>query len=294
MGTFLGHFVPGLSLAFLGLWHVLNTIRCYCFKASEDFSVRFWFPFPKSKHIELISILFFSLLSIVLLALDFPSFSFTFKPDNLEHASMFLHLAIFVGFALFCEVTLSSDMFSGFIGVLLASVFGQELFLLHFHSTDHVGLEGHYHFLLQLVVFVSFLSALASSFYPKSFSSALVLSVSVLFQGCWFLNMGFMLWVPRFVPKGCVSTPYHRNPNVAHGAVACKSLGAENRAKALANLQFSWILSIITICTCALCLKLSAKAALPKKCQSSEYERLCRQGNECSVAVKAATSSDQR
>lgn len=302
MGTFLGHFVPGLSLALLGLWHLFNIIRAYCLKGPETFSAKFWFPFPKLKHLELILILFFSFLSITLLTLDFPNFNFSsFKPDNLEHASMFLHLIIFACFALFCELTLCSELFSGLIGVLSASVFAQELFLLHFHSTDHSGLEGHYHFLLQLIAFVSFSSALASASFPKSFSAALVLPVSVMFQGCWFLNMGFMLWVPEYVPKGCVSnmstsTDNNRRSVVHSSAVACESPGAEVRAKALANLQFSWMLSAILIITCALCLKFSGKVVLPKIKSSSEYERLCRQGSDRSatVTVEAPASSDQQ
>ncbi|KFK36010.1 hypothetical protein AALP_AA4G066000 [Arabis alpina] len=300
MGTFLGHFVPGLSLAFLGLWHLFNTIRYYCLKGPETFSSKFWFPFPKLKHLELISILFFSFLAIILLTLDFPNFNFSsFKPDNLEHASMFLHLIIFACFALFCELTLCSDLFSGLIGILSASVFAQELFLLHFHSTDHLGLEGHYHFLLQLIAFVSFSSALASASFPKSFSAALVLSVSVMFQGCWFLNMGFMLWVPGYAPRGCVSntSTFDNKRSIVHNsAVACESPGAEVRAKALANLQFSWILSAILIITCALCFKFSGKVVLPKNRSSSEYERLSRQGSDRSpaVTVEVPTSSDQR
>ncbi|KAF8084375.1 hypothetical protein N665_0720s0009 [Sinapis alba] len=299
MGTFLGHFVPGLSLALLGLWHLFNTIRSYCLKGPETFSAKFWFPFPKLKHLELVLILFFSFFAIILLTIDFPDFNFSsFKPDNLEHASMFLHLIIFACFALFCELTLCSDLFSGIIGILSASVFAQELFLLHFHSTDHLGLEGHYHFLLQLIAFVSFSSALASASFPKSFSAALVLSVSVMFQGCWFLNMGFMLWVPKNVPRGCVSnTAASDTRSVVHSsAVACESPGAEVRAKALANLQFSWILSAILIITCALCLKFSCKVMLPKNRSSSEYERLCRQGSDRSPAltVEVSASSDQK
>ncbi|KAF8048778.1 hypothetical protein N665_2407s0005 [Sinapis alba] len=299
MGTFLGHFVPGLSLVLLGLWHLFNTIRSYCLKGPETFSAKFWFPFPKLKHLELVLILFFSFFAIILLTIDFPDFNFSsFKPDNLEHASMFLHLIIFACFALFCELTLCSDLFSSIIGILSASVFAQELFLLHFHSTDHLGLEGHYHFLLQLIAFVSFSSALASASFPKSFSAALVFSVSVMFQGCWFLNMGFMLWVPGYVPRGCVSnTTSSETRSVVHGsAVACESPGAEVRAKALANLQFSWILSAVLIITCALCLKFSCKVMLPKNRSSSEYERLCRQGSDRSPAltVEVSATSDQK
>lgn len=111
--------------------------------------------------------------------------------------------------------------------------------------------------------------------------------------------MGFMLWVPGYVPRGCVSNTVaaDNKTSVVHSsAVACESPGAEVRAKALANLQFSWILSAILIITCALCFKFSGKVVLPKNRSSSEYERLCRQGSDRSPALKVEVpaSSDQQ
>ena len=152
MGTFVGHLVPGLALTLLGLWHSINTIRAYALKGSTNFTARFWYPFnsPFSnlKYLELIFILFFSVFAIFMQVLDFPFLRLTFELDNFEHSSIFLHLAIFAGFTLSAELTHSLGRLSGVSGILATSVFGQELFLLHFHSTDHVGLEGHYHWLL--------------------------------------------------------------------------------------------------------------------------------------------------
>ncbi|XP_062007472.1 uncharacterized protein LOC133724689 isoform X4 [Rosa rugosa] len=157
MGTFIGHIVPGFALTLLGLWHTVNTIRSYFLKGPSNFRVRFWYPlncpFPKIKHLELIFILSFSVFAIIMQVLDFPFLNFSFKLHNLEHATMFLHLAIFAGFTLSAEFINSFQIISGVVGLLTASVFCQELFLLHFHSTDHVGLEEHYHWLLQLIVF---------------------------------------------------------------------------------------------------------------------------------------------
>lgn len=253
MGTFVGHIVPGLSLTFLGLWHTINTIRAYCLKGSSKFTVRFWYPyngpFSTLKHLELIFILSFSLFSIFMQILDFPYFHFAFKLDNFEHATMFLHLAIFACFTICADITQTSEILSGIPGILVASVFGQELFLIHFHSADHVGLEGHYHWLLQLVVFVSLVAALSATSFPTCFLSALVLSNSVVFQGCWFVNMGFMLWSPDFVPQGCTMQLAEANSTDMHGAITCGSSEADSRARALANLQFSWILSGILILT---------------------------------------------
>lgn len=275
MGTFVGHLVPGLALTLLGLWHTINTIRAYALKGSTNFTVKFWYPFnspfPNLKYLELIFILFFSIFAIFMQVLDFPFIRLSFELDNFEHASMFLHLAIFAGFTLSAELTHSLEGLSGVSGILAASVFGQELFLLHFHSTDHVGLEGHYHWLLQLIVLVSLVAALAATSFPTSFPAALVLSTAVVFQGCWFMNMGFMLWVPEFVPKGC-KVQLTFSSDSMHGAVACGSHDADLRARALANMQFSWILSGILMFVGSLCLKLVGKCN--SKAGSIEYEQL--------------------
>ncbi|CAK7329777.1 unnamed protein product [Dovyalis caffra] len=285
MGTFVGHIVPGLALTLLGLWHTINIIRAFCNKGSTNFTVKFWYPFygPLSilKHLELIFILSFSVFAIFMQLLDFPFLRFSFKLDSFEHASMFLHLVIFAGFALFAEISHFSDILSGVSGILATSVFGQELFLLHFHSADHVGLEGHCHWLLQLIVLVSLLAALAATSFPNSFPAALVLSSSVVFQGCWFMNMGFMLWFPDFVPEGCVMQLAEASIGDMHGAVSCESLAAELRAMALANLQFSWILAGILFFTGCMCLKLAGKCT--SRSQWTEYEQL--QSRGVSIAI---------
>ncbi|EOX97190.1 Family of Uncharacterized protein function [Theobroma cacao] len=294
MGTFVGHLVPGLALTFLGLWHTINNIRNYCLKGSTKFTVRFWYPFngplSRFKHLELIFILSFSLLAIFMQILDYPFLRFAFELDSFEHASMFLHLAIFAGFTLSAELTQSSEILSAVPGILVASVFGQELFLLHFHSADHVGLEGHYHWLLQLIVSVSLLAALAAMLLPTSFSTVLVLSISVVFQGCWFMNMGFMLWTPEFVPRGCIMQLAESSSDSMHGAVTCESHEADMRARALANLQFSWILSGILIFTGLTCLKFSKKCTLGA--QSTEYEQLQVKGSDVPITIDSFKRAD--
>ncbi|KAA8545917.1 hypothetical protein F0562_020632 [Nyssa sinensis] len=286
MGTFVGHIVPGLALALLGLWHTINTIRAYHLKGSTNFKSRFWYPLksPLSKleHLELIFILSFSIFAIFMQVLNFPFINFSFKLDNFEHATMFLHVAIFAGLSLSVELTNSSEILSGMSGILAASVFGQQLFLLHYHSTDHVGLEGHYHWLLQLIVFLSLVAALSATSSPTSFPAALVLSISVMFQGCWFMNMGFMLWVPKFVPQGCVVQLTDASSDIMHGAVMCKTHEAGLRARALANLQFSWILAGILILTGCICLKF-ARSSTPRG-HPTAYEQLHSRGADVSVA----------
>nr|GMD84337.1 transmembrane protein 45B-like [Ipomoea batatas] len=201
MGTLVGHLVPGLALAFLGLMHTINTIRAYYQNGPAKFRSRFWYPIKKNHllYLELILVLSFSVFAMVTQLISFPPLQFSLELLNLEHATMFLHLAIFAGFTLFAELNHSTEILTGISGILASSVFSQELFLLHYHSTDHVGLEGHYHWLLQIIVCISLMAALFVTTFPAVFPAALVLSVSVVFQGCWFVNMGFMLWVPRWI-----------------------------------------------------------------------------------------------
>lgn len=231
MGTLVGHIVPGLALVLLGIWHTMNTVSDFYLKGSANFVSSFWYPFKsplfKLKHLELLSILSFSVFAIFMQVMDYPFLHFSFKLDNFEHVTMFIHLAIFSGFTLCAELTHSSGNLSGVFGILASSVFGQEFFLLHYHSADHVGLEGHYHWLLQVIVFGSLVSSLSTTSFPSSFPAALVLAISVVFQGCWFLNMGFMLWFPKFVPQGCV-VDLDDSKNM-HGAVMCLTREAGSR-----------------------------------------------------------------
>ncbi|KAI9127754.1 hypothetical protein K1719_000747 [Acacia pycnantha] len=281
MGTLIGHIVPGLGLFLLGLWHTINTIKAYFVKGPSNFTVRFWYQFnafhSRLKHLELISIISFSILAISFQVLDFPSFHFVFELDSFEHVTMFLQLIVFASFILYAEfLTDSSELLSEFVGILASSVFAQELFLLHFHSTDHVGIEGHYHWLLQLIVLVSLLAAIAATCFPKSFAAALVLSISVMFQGCLFLNMGFMLWVPAFAPEGC-SINHLGKTKTGHnhsmlGAISCGSHEADFRARALANLQFSWIFCVILIVSGVVCLKMARRSTISARLV--EYQRL--------------------
>ena len=66
---------------------------------------------------------------------------------------------------------------------------------------------------------VSFVDALVTTSFPTSFPAALVLSIVVVFQGCWFMNMGFMLWIPEFVPKGCKFQSTKSSSNSMHSVV---------------------------------------------------------------------------
>ncbi|CAM0147944.1 unnamed protein product [Urochloa decumbens] len=255
MGTFLGHFLPGLAFGILGVWHTLNTVKSYKLKGASGFRSATWFPFPSPlpwlRRLELYLLLSFSALAIADQLVDLPILALCLQPDSLEHATMYLHLALYASVALAADV-LSGGGIGGVVAALAAaSVFGQELFLLRFHSADHAGLEGHYHWLLQLVVAASLAATAASAVAPGSFAVAVVRSASVLLQGVWFMAMGFALWVPALVPTGC-----HGVEEAAmRSAVACETEEAARRAAVMANLQFSWAIAAVWVVTAYLCLR---------------------------------------
>ncbi|CAM8982591.1 unnamed protein product [Rhodiola kirilowii] len=123
----------------------------------------------------------------------------------------------------------------GLTQLLATLAFGQQLFLFHLHSSDHMGVEGQYHTLLQIVIFVSLITTLFGSAQPESFLIAFVRSVSILFQGAWLMIMGFMLWTPSLIPKGCFM-----NMEEGHSVVRCRDDASLHRAKSLVNIEFSW------------------------------------------------------
>jgi hypothetical protein len=271
MGTFLGHVLPGLAFAILGVWHTLNTVKGYKLKGASGFRSATWFPFPSSplpglRHLELYLLLSFSVLAIADQLVDLPILALCLQPDSLEHATMYLHLAVYASVALAADVVSSRRRDAaataapggGGVGdvvtALAASVFGQELFLLRFHSADHAGLEGHYHWLLQLVVAASLATTAASAVLPRSFAVAVVRSSSVLLQGVWFVVTGFALWVPALVPVGCRGMEGSAGAAM-RSAVACATEEAARRAVVMANLQFSWALAAVWVVTAYLCLR---------------------------------------
>ncbi|KAF5735723.1 hypothetical protein HS088_TW15G01238 [Tripterygium wilfordii] len=54
--------------------------------------------------------------------------------------------------------------------------------------------------------------------------------------------MGYMLWTPSLVPKGCFI-----NNEEGHQVLRCRSEEALHRAKSLVNIEFSWFLVLITV-----------------------------------------------
>lgn len=245
MGTFIGHILPGAGFLLLGLWHLYNTIGVHPPAPGRFKNNRTWFRprgFPRLRHAELYFIMAGSCVSI---AGEMLPDRFTSIPEhlnNFEHATISLTLFIYAAFALAVDaLQLKKDLPRGCLHMTAAFALGQELLLFHFHSADHMGLEGQYHWLLQLPITVGILTLLAGIVESNAQPIlAIARSMSLVVQGVWFIVMGFVLWTPSLLPKGCKMGDDH---------VDCPELADLMGAKSLANLEFAWLLTSVLFLT---------------------------------------------
>ncbi|KAL5563479.1 hypothetical protein UlMin_033226 [Ulmus minor] len=249
MGSLIGHVLPGVGFLLIGLWHLFNHIKLHALNPNSYIASP-WFPTFKSKYSELYLIIAGSTASIAMELFISPEKHQPFDSDGtiptvhlhtFEHSSISLALLVYASFAILLDKIFSQARHE-LIYFLGAIAFSQELLLFHLHSTDHFGPEGQYHFLLQLVVFVCLITTLMGIGFPKTFLISFVRSLSILFQGVWLIVMGFMLWTPNLLPKGCFL-------HDEDGRLVAKCSGEESlhRAKSLINLEFSWYLTGISI-----------------------------------------------
>ncbi|KAH7532315.1 hypothetical protein FEM48_Zijuj04G0006900 [Ziziphus jujuba var. spinosa] len=242
MGTLVGHVAPGFGFFVIGLWHLLNHIKLHVMRP-DSYTSPSWFPTSKYRYLELYSIMAGSCASIAMELFIGPERHQPFNPDgtipsnhlhNLEHSSISITFFVYAAFAIVLDRTRPKAHLE-LTQLLGAVAFGQQLLLFHLHSADHKGPEGQYHLLLQLVIVACLITTGMSIGFPKSFSVSFVRSLGILFQGLWLMVMGFMLWIPEVMPKGC-----HLKLEKGHHVVRCTGDEALHRAKALINIQFSW------------------------------------------------------
>ncbi|TKY54055.1 transmembrane protein 45B [Spatholobus suberectus] len=160
---------------------------------------------------------------------------------NFEHSSISMTFFLYAACAIILDRAHVQAQF-GLTQLLGAIAFAQELLLFHFHSTDHMGPEGQYHLMFQILVLVSLSTTLISIGLPSSFLVSFVRSLSIFSQGLWEVVMGFMLWTPSLVPKGCFL-----NDEDGHMVVRCSSHDALHRANSLVNIEFSWFIIAVTV-----------------------------------------------
>ncbi|XP_078444586.1 uncharacterized protein LOC144713776 [Wolffia australiana] len=261
MGTLVGHVAPGFSFLLLGLWHLLNNIKLYT-QRSGSYKATPWFPVGRFRHLELHLIILGSFICIVMELFIGPKKGQPLDDDwtiPSDHLHNFEHASIYLIFLVYGVLAVALDRFASRakleLTLILASIaFSQQFFTFRLHSGDHMGVEGQYHLLLQALIVVSLATTLMGVAFPESFPLGFVRSASIFFQGLWFIVIGFVLWTPGLVFKGCFM-----NFEEGHFVVRCHGQDALHRAKSLVNLQFSCCLASVAIFSVVLYLAVAGK-----------------------------------
>ncbi|XP_020227856.1 transmembrane protein 45B [Cajanus cajan] len=249
MGTLVGHVAPGFGFLLIGLWHLFNHIKLHLLNP-KGYKGPSWFPGAKFRYLELVLIMAGCTASVAMELFIGPERHQPLDPDwtiPSNHLHNFEHSSISITFFLYaaCAIVLDRAHVQAhyeLTQLLGAVAFGQQLLLFHLHSADHMGPEGQYHLLLQILVLLSLSTTLISIGLPKSFLVNFVRSISIFFQGLWLIVMGFMLWTPSLIAKGC-----YMNDEDGHMVVRCSSHEALHRANSLVNIQFSWFIIAVTV-----------------------------------------------
>ncbi|XP_021728849.1 transmembrane protein 45A-like [Chenopodium quinoa] len=255
MGTLIGHVLPGFGFFAIGLWHLFNNLRLLALKGPYKYKSLPWFPsnFRHVRHLELYLIMIGCFSSVAMELFIGPNRHQPFDTDGTipsNHLHNFEHSSISLTFFVYAFFALALDKWGGpslpaqheVLQFLAALAFGQQLLLFHLHSADHMGVEGQYHWLLQLVIFISLSTTILGIAYQESFVIAFTRSLSILYQGVWLMVMGFALWTPSLISKGCFM-----HIEEGHQVVRCDGKESLHRAKALVNIQFSWFLILLAV-----------------------------------------------
>ncbi|KAI3791299.1 hypothetical protein L2E82_05031 [Cichorium intybus] len=277
MGTLAGHVAPGSVFLFVGLWHLLNHIKLHV-ENPKAFHFSSWVPSTKMRYSELYYIMGSCSMAIVMELFIEPDLHHPFDTDgtipsnhlqNFEHSFIFLMFSVYAGLAILLDKFKPKAHYE-LTHLLLGIAFGQQLLVIHLHSTGNMGIQGQYHMLLQILILISFISTLMGIGYQKSFMVSFIRSISMFFQGLWLIVMGFMLWTRSLIPKGCFL-----NLEQGHHVVRCHGDAALERAKSLVNIQFSCYLLFVIIS--AISLYLVMNKIYGKKV---EYQSLTRYAQE--------------
>ncbi|KAF8036634.1 hypothetical protein BT93_C2379 [Corymbia citriodora subsp. variegata] len=294
MGTLVGHVAPGFGFFLIGLWHLLNHIRLHAAQPGSYYSLP-WFAASRLRYGELLTIMAGCCASVAMELFVGPSRHQPLDPDwtipsnhlhNFEHSLISISFFTYAAFAIVLDKVMAGPKAArtrdGLTQLIGAVAFGQQFLLFHLHSTDHMGIEGQYHLLLQAVIVVSVATTLLGIALPRSFLVSFVRSASIIFQGVWLVIMGFMLWTPGLIPKGCFL-----NLEEGHQVVRCHSEEALHRAKSLVNIGFSWFLILITVFSVGLYLALVKIYG-----ETAEYQSLTKAAAELDEEEDGGESDD--
>ncbi|KAL8542214.1 hypothetical protein ACS0TY_003177 [Phlomoides rotata] len=240
-----GHVILGSAFLIIGLWHLFNSIKLHSLNPTSYVSLP-WFSVPRLRYLEPFTIIIVTVIFVWMELFNGQSPTAadgSIPSESLRHLEHSLIAFSFIVCAFFSVLLdrIGTPGQHGLLHFLQAVAFGQQLVIFHFHSTDHMGVEGQYHWLFQIITIVSLFTSVVAIGFPGSFWNSFVRGFSVVYQGVWLIVTG-MLWTPQWMPKGCFL-----KTEMGREAVLCRGDRALGRAKALVNLQFGFYMIVVSV-----------------------------------------------
>ncbi|XP_021768319.1 transmembrane protein 45A-like [Chenopodium quinoa] len=248
MGSFKGHVVPGTLFLVVGLWHMWCSVYRYV-RSPNSFRIRVWNPVPgfdgRLKYLELYLVVIGAFIDLCIELVYAPHLKYFVNGVlNPSHMNNFEHSGMLIMFFIFGLVTLISVKTSilplpdGALTLIAATAFSSEYLLFYFHSTNHKGLEGYYHYILVVLIGLCVLTSVVGTLVPSSFPLDLSNSIAITLQGLWFYQTAFTLYGPM-MPDGCV---------LKGDDIVCHSTVSLIRGEMLANFQlFSMVIGVFGV-----------------------------------------------
>lgn len=248
MGSFKGHVVPGTLFLVVGIWHIWCSVYRYVMNP-KTFRIRVWNPVPgfngRLKYLELYMVVIGSFIDLCIELVYAPHLKYfvngVLNPthlNNFEHSGMLIMFFIFGLISLIAVKTSFLPLPDGALYLIAATAFCSEYLLFYFHSTNHKGLEGYYHFILVLLIGLCVVTSVAGTLVPSSFPLDLSNGIAIALQGLWFYQTAFTLYGPM-MPEGC---------QLKDSDIVCHSADSQIRGELLANFQlFSMVVGVFVM-----------------------------------------------
>lgn len=221
-----------VPLILVSLWHAICSCRSYA-RSSSLFYARTWHPLPRLRYGELLAELLVLAGATAYHAISVSRMQ-TGSTSQILGFQQLLMLFFFMGvlfLSLVSEATQALPLPPDANFLLLGVAFSVECFVALCSASDlQFVLELECFRIVGAVAAFSAFTCFLLAWRPSSFLVSITFSASLALQGSWLLQLGFSLYLDKFLPEGC-----HR---LSNGYTQCDIDVSKLRAVAIMDLAF--------------------------------------------------------